>query len=73
MSSSRAAGSALRHRRADASGRCDRFEAIAVDYDHEAAAKQAEAGRRPEWARAPRTGFIKIERSSSYLIERSYI
>ncbi|TIO07335.1 metallophosphoesterase family protein [Mesorhizobium sp.] len=39
-------------------GRPDRFEAIAVDYDHEAAARQAEQAGRPEWAHALRTGFI---------------
>ncbi|MET3577056.1 putative phosphodiesterase [Mesorhizobium robiniae] len=39
-------------------GRHDRFEAIAVDYDHEAAARQAEQAGRPEWAYALRTGFI---------------
>ncbi|GLS40123.1 metallophosphoesterase [Mesorhizobium tianshanense] len=39
-------------------GRPDRFEAIAVDYDHEAAARQAEQAERPEWAHALRTGFI---------------
>ncbi|RWA86743.1 metallophosphoesterase family protein [Mesorhizobium sp.] len=42
-----------------ASGRLDRFEVIAVDYDHEAAAKQAEQAARPEWAHALRTGFMK--------------
>ncbi|MDX8495615.1 metallophosphoesterase family protein [Mesorhizobium sp. VK22B] len=42
-----------------APGRPDRFEAIAVDYDHEAAAKQAEQAARPEWAHALRTGFMK--------------
>ncbi|TIU76297.1 MAG: metallophosphoesterase, partial [Mesorhizobium sp.] len=40
-------------------GSPSRFESIAVDYDHEAAAKQAEQAGRPEWARALRTGFIK--------------
>ncbi|RUU09429.1 metallophosphoesterase, partial [Mesorhizobium sp. M6A.T.Ca.TU.002.02.2.1] len=39
-------------------GRPDRFEAIAVDYDHEAAARQAEQAGRPEWAHALRTGFM---------------
>jgi diadenosine tetraphosphatase ApaH/serine/threonine PP2A family protein phosphatase len=39
-------------------GRPDRFEAIAVDYDHEAAARQAEQAGRAEWAHALRTGFI---------------
>ncbi|TIT27090.1 MAG: metallophosphoesterase, partial [Mesorhizobium sp.] len=34
------------------------FEAIAVDYDHEAAARQAEQAGRPEWAHALRTGFM---------------
>lgn len=43
----------------DAAYRPDRFEAIAVDYDHEAAAKQAEQAGRPEWAHALRTGFMK--------------
>ncbi|TIO78734.1 MAG: metallophosphoesterase family protein [Mesorhizobium sp.] len=43
----------------DVTGRADRFEAIAVDYDHEAAAKQAEQAGRPEWAHALRTGFMK--------------
>ncbi|MDX8500173.1 metallophosphoesterase family protein [Mesorhizobium sp. VK4C] len=42
-----------------APGRPDRFQAIAVDYDHEAAAKQAEQAARPEWAHALRTGFMK--------------
>lgn len=36
----------------------DRFESIAVDYDHEAAARQAEQAGRPEWAHALRTGFM---------------
>ncbi len=36
----------------------DRFEAIAVDYDHEAAARHAEQAGRPEWAHALRTGFM---------------
>ena len=40
-------------------GQPDRFEAIAVDYDHEAAARQADQAGRPEWARALRTGFIR--------------
>ncbi|TIS76799.1 MAG: metallophosphoesterase family protein, partial [Mesorhizobium sp.] len=40
-------------------GRPSRFESIAVDYDHEAAAKQAEQAGRPEWAQALRTGFIR--------------
>ncbi|MER8826328.1 metallophosphatase family protein [Mesorhizobium sp. M0938] len=39
-------------------GRPDRFEAIAVDYDHEAAARQAEQAGRPEWVHALRTGFM---------------
>ncbi|PAP95278.1 metallophosphoesterase family protein [Mesorhizobium wenxiniae] len=39
-------------------GRPDRFAAIAVDYDHEAAARQAEQAGRPEWAHALRTGFM---------------
>lgn len=39
-------------------GRPDRFEAIAVDYDNEAAARQAEQVGRPEWAHALRTGFM---------------
>ncbi|TGQ36445.1 metallophosphoesterase family protein [Mesorhizobium sp. M00.F.Ca.ET.216.01.1.1] len=39
-------------------GRPDRFEAIAIDYDHEAAARQAEQVERPEWAHALRTGFM---------------
>ncbi|CDX15656.1 conserved hypothetical protein [Mesorhizobium sp. ORS 3324] len=43
----------------DAARRPDRLEAIAVDYDHEAAAKQAEQAGRPEWAHALRTGFMK--------------
>ena len=42
-----------------APGRPDRFEAIALDYEYEAAAKQAERAGRPEWAHALRTGFIK--------------
>ncbi|TGR98318.1 metallophosphoesterase, partial [Mesorhizobium sp. M2E.F.Ca.ET.209.01.1.1] len=42
-----------------ADGHPSRFEAIAVDYDHEAAAKQAEQAGRPEWAHALRTGFMK--------------
>ncbi|WP_051334020.1 metallophosphoesterase family protein [Mesorhizobium sp. WSM3224] len=37
----------------------DRFESIAVDYDHEAAARQAEQAGRPEWAHALRTGFMQ--------------
>jgi len=40
-------------------GRPGRFESIAVTYDHEAAARQAEAVGRPEWAHALRTGFMK--------------
>ena len=40
-------------------GSPDRFESIAVDYDHEEAAKQAEQAGRPEWAHALRTGFMK--------------
>ncbi|RWB58932.1 metallophosphoesterase family protein [Mesorhizobium sp.] len=43
----------------DEARRADRFEAIAVDYDHEAAAKQAEQAGRQEWAHALRTGFMK--------------
>ena len=43
----------------DAAGRPVRFESIAVDYDHEAAARQAEQAGRPEWARALRTGFLQ--------------
>ncbi|QPC91373.1 metallophosphoesterase [Mesorhizobium sp. INR15] len=39
-------------------GQPDRFEAIAVDYDHEAAARQAEQAGRPEWAHGLRTGFM---------------
>ena len=39
-------------------GNPDCFEAIAVDYDHEAAARQAEQAGRPEWAYALRTGFM---------------
>ncbi|WP_421916767.1 metallophosphoesterase family protein [Mesorhizobium sp.] len=39
-------------------GNRDRFEAVAVDYDHEAAARQAERAGRPEWAHALRTGFM---------------
>ena len=35
-----------------------RFEAIAVGYDHEAAAMRAEESGRPQWAHALRTGFI---------------
>ncbi|CAN7694447.1 metallophosphoesterase family protein [Mesorhizobium amorphae] len=42
----------------DVPGRPDRFEAFAVDYDHEAAARQAEQAGRPEWAHALRTGFM---------------
>jgi predicted phosphodiesterase len=38
----------------------DRFETIAVDYDHEAAARQAEQAGRPEWAYALRTGFMPV-------------
>jgi predicted phosphodiesterase len=34
-----------------------RFEQIALPYDHEAAARLAEANGRPEWAFALRTGF----------------
>jgi predicted phosphodiesterase len=40
-------------------GRPSRFESIAVTYDHEAAARQAEGVGRPEWAHALRTGFMK--------------
>ncbi|BCH23809.1 metallophosphoesterase [Mesorhizobium sp. L-8-10] len=36
----------------------DRFEAIAVAYDHEAAARRAEESGRPEWAHGLRTGFM---------------
>jgi len=36
----------------------DRFEAIAVGYDHEAAARRAVEGGRPEWAHGLRTGFM---------------
>lgn len=39
-------------------GNPDHFEAIAVDYDHEAAGRQAEQAGRPEWAHALRTGFM---------------
>jgi predicted phosphodiesterase len=39
-------------------GNPDRFETIAVDYDHEAAAAQAGQAGRPEWAHALRTGFM---------------
>ncbi len=42
-----------------ADGAADRFEAIAVSYDHEAAARRAEESGRPEWAHALRTGFIR--------------
>ncbi|MGO4405342.1 metallophosphoesterase [Bosea sp. RAF48] len=42
----------------DGAGQPDLFEAIAVDYDHEAAARQAEHAGRPEWAHALRTGFM---------------
>ncbi|RVA64322.1 metallophosphoesterase, partial [Mesorhizobium sp. M7A.F.Ca.CA.001.11.2.1] len=41
-------------------GQPDGFEAIAVDYDHEAAARQAEQAGRPEWAHALRTGFMPL-------------
>lgn len=34
-----------------------RFQQVALPYDHEAAARQAEASGRPEWAFALRTGF----------------
>ncbi|MGX8012700.1 metallophosphoesterase family protein [Mesorhizobium sp. ORM8.1] len=44
-----------------AEGRPSRFESIAVTYDHEAAARQAEAVGRPEWAHALRTGFMKAK------------
>ncbi|TPJ33526.1 metallophosphoesterase family protein [Mesorhizobium sp. B2-5-13] len=39
-------------------GQPDRFEMIAVDYDHEAAARQAEQAGRPEWAHGLRNGFM---------------
>lgn len=39
-------------------GQPDRFETIAVEYDHEAAARQAEQAGRPERAHALRTGFM---------------
>ncbi|MBZ9997575.1 metallophosphoesterase family protein [Mesorhizobium sp. BH1-1-4] len=39
-------------------GQPDRFEMIAVAYDHEAAARQAEQAGRPEWAHGLRTGFM---------------
>ena len=42
----------------DSQDRPHRFETFAVDYDHEAAARQAEAAGRPEWAHALRTGFM---------------
>ncbi|UVK41109.1 metallophosphatase family protein [Mesorhizobium sp. AR10] len=42
----------------DVPGQPDRFEIFAVDYDHEAAARQAAEAGRPEWAHALRTGFI---------------
>jgi predicted phosphodiesterase len=38
----------------------DSFEAIAVAYDHEAAARRAEDNGRPEWAHALRTGFMPV-------------
>ncbi|WP_269930546.1 hypothetical protein [Aminobacter sp. HY435] len=34
------------------------FEFMAVPYDHESAARRAEAGGRPAWAYALRTGFM---------------
>jgi hypothetical protein len=34
-------------------------ELIAVPYDWESAARLAERNRRPEWARALRTGYIR--------------
>ncbi|PSJ60495.1 metallophosphoesterase family protein [Kumtagia ephedrae] len=37
------------------------FQAIAVRYDHEAAAKHAAEAGRPEWAEGLRTGFISGE------------
>ena len=40
-------------------GAAERFEAIAVSYDHEAAAQRAGESGRPEWAHALRTGFIQ--------------
>lgn len=36
-----------------------RFEMIAVPYDHETAARRADANGRPEWAHALRTGFMR--------------
>ncbi|MDW6022404.1 metallophosphoesterase family protein [Mesorhizobium sp. BAC0120] len=36
----------------------DRFEAIAVSYDHQAAARRAGESGRPEWAYALSTGFM---------------
>ena len=54
------AACALWHRRARRGWRSGRFEAIAVGYDHEAAARRAEESGRPEWAHALRTGFIRV-------------
>mgnify|MGYP000907696372 CR=1 FL=1 len=42
----------------DVGGDGMRFEIVFIDYDHEAAARRAEEGGRPEWAEALRTGFI---------------
>jgi diadenosine tetraphosphatase ApaH/serine/threonine PP2A family protein phosphatase len=36
-----------------------RVEMIALPYDHEAAARRAEANGRPDWARALRTGLMR--------------
>jgi predicted phosphodiesterase len=42
----------------DGPGIADGFEAIAVAYDHERAARRAEESGRPGWAYALRTGFM---------------
>ncbi|MDH4988586.1 metallophosphoesterase family protein [Aminobacter anthyllidis] len=42
----------------DEAGAVAGIDALAVPYDHEAAARRAEEGGRPEWAHALRTGFM---------------
>ncbi|MBT1156418.1 metallophosphoesterase family protein [Aminobacter anthyllidis] len=42
----------------DEAGAVAGIDALAVPYDHEAAALRAEEGGRPEWAHALRTGFM---------------
>jgi predicted phosphodiesterase len=42
----------------DGTGAVTGINALAIPYDHEAAARRAEQGGRPEWAHALRTGFM---------------